>query len=117
MKLILGMPSQLKCTPKDTPPLTAGGNKQFKANACQQGYSAFLQSMSNPVVLVKKKGGGLRFCVDYRKLNEVTKKDSLPRIDDALDSFRPNPNTPPYPFPLPIVLRVPIRANGVPILF
>ena len=47
------------------------------------------QSLGKPCVLVRKKDGSLRFCIDLRKLNAQTVKDaySLPRIEDALDSL------------------------------
>ncbi|UYV83386.1 hypothetical protein LAZ67_23000842 [Cordylochernes scorpioides] len=42
------------------------------------------------VILVKKRDGKYRFCVDYRKLNDVTVKDvyPIPRIDEVLDTLQ-----------------------------
>ena len=44
---------------------------------------------ASPVVLVPKKDGSLRFCVDYRRLNSVTHKDVYPlsRVDDIFDTL------------------------------
>ncbi|GFN91507.1 Pol polyprotein [Plakobranchus ocellatus] len=42
-----------------------------------------------PIVVVRKKSGEIRLCYDYRKLNEVTRKDAipLPRIEECLDAL------------------------------
>jgi len=42
-----------------------------------------------PIVMVKKKSGEWRFCIDFRRLNNVTKKSThpLPRMDTTLDGL------------------------------
>ena len=67
--------------------------------ACQE-LANLMQSMqkvvqpsnsprASPVVLVRKKDGSLRLCVDYHKLNSVTKTNAfpMPRINDLLDEL------------------------------
>ena len=44
----------------------------------------------SPVLFVKKKDGSMRLVVDYRKLNDITIKNSfgLPRADEQIESIR-----------------------------
>ena len=44
---------------------------------------------SNAVVLVQKKDGGLRFCINFQRLNAQTQKDAfpLPQIHDAINAL------------------------------
>ena len=54
----------------------------------------YIRPSSSPlgslVLFVKKKDGGLRMCIDYRSLNEVTIKNKypLPRIGDLFDQLK-----------------------------
>ena len=42
---------------------------------------------SSPMVLVPKKNGSMRFCVDYRKLNSCSQANaySIPRVNELID--------------------------------
>lgn len=45
---------------------------------------------STPIVMIKKSNGTYRFCLDFRKLNGVSKKDAypLPYMNAILDKLR-----------------------------
>ncbi len=57
-------------------------DKMLALGVIQESHSPW----SSPTVMVRKKDGEIRFCVDYRRLNEVTERDvyPIPRIDDTL---------------------------------
>ena len=59
--------------------------KQLKADVIEPAYSEW----AAPVLFAPKKDGKLRFCIDYRKLNQASVKDSypLPRMDECIDSL------------------------------
>ena len=65
--------------------------RDYIQNSLDQGIIRESSSpYASPIVLVRKKDGKLRLCVDYRLLNAKTHKDAypLPRIDEALDVLK-----------------------------
>ena len=56
----------------------------------------YLSPWANGIVMVKKRNDKLRFCCDFRPLNEVTVKDTypLPRIDESLARLDKPKSTP-----------------------
>ena len=45
---------------------------------------------ASPILLVKKKDGSMRMCIDYRSLNQITIKNKypMPRIDELFDQLK-----------------------------
>ena len=65
--------------------------REFLTENLLNGYiRASSSSTGSPILFVKKSDGSLRLCVDYRGLNDITKKDRypLPLIEDTLHQIR-----------------------------
>lgn len=66
---------------------------KIKRTVTEMRYSRIIRDITNSfaslVVLVKKKDGSWRLCVDYRKLNALTIKDKfpIPSVEELLDEL------------------------------
>ncbi|KAL9967719.1 hypothetical protein ACROYT_G026008 [Oculina patagonica] len=80
----------IKQQPRRTSPSKHAEIERQEENLLQRGIVKKSNSpWSSPVVLVTKKDGSQRFCVDYREVNAATVKDAypLPRVDDSLSAL------------------------------
>ena len=78
----------IKQLPRRTPFALRKKIEEMIQEMLERGVVTYSHSpWASPVVLVAKKDGTTRFCVDYRRLNSITRMDTfpLPRIDDSLD--------------------------------
>jgi hypothetical protein len=61
--------------------------KQYLVNNLEKGFIILSQALyALPILFIKKPSGGLRFYIDFRKLNALTYKDRypLPLINETL---------------------------------
>ena len=80
----------IRCNPRKLSPKKIKIQQELVDKMLEEGQIEHsVTAWSAPTVLVTKKDGNTRFCVDYRRLNARTKKDAfpLPRIDDSLNSL------------------------------
>jgi hypothetical protein len=78
--------SPYRNSPKDKEEIRRQVQEMLAAGIIQHSASPW----SSPVLLVPKANGTMRFTIDYRKLNKVTKRDQYPmvRVDDLLDGLQ-----------------------------
>ena len=85
-----GSTRPIRCNPRKLSPKKIKIQQELVDKMLEEGQIEHsVSAWSAHTVLVTKKDGTTRFCVDYRRLNARTKKDAfpLPRIDDLLNSF------------------------------
>ena len=85
-----GSTRPIRCNPRKLSPKKIKIQQELVDKMLEDGQIEHsVSAWTAPTVLVTKKEGTTRFCVDYRRLNACTKKDAfpLPRIDDSLNSL------------------------------
>ena len=85
-----GSTRPIRCNPRKLSPKKIKIQQELVDKMLEEGQIEHsVSAWSAPTVLVTKKDGTTRFCVDYRRLNDKTRKDAfpLPRIDDSLNSL------------------------------
>ena len=88
--MFVGENAPIKQAPRRLPPVKrAAATEEIKKMLERDLITPSKSARNSPITLVKKKDSTYRFCIDYRKLNEVTGKDCfpLPKTDDSLDAL------------------------------